>query len=170
MESKSSSSREVSRRKGRGMIGFKELEPNRIDERAIHAIWEGSCPRWDSWLIDSRCILPIVFEFGLSDEEGTERGEVFVVLVAVLIHANEFSSFWISSDRMGIHDSFVSSLIGKQESVRSHWFPEFGGEDLTEKCPGPQTLNDENVTMPQLMIIIINMKPESIFEIVHAHF
>jgi hypothetical protein len=57
---------------------------------------------------------------------------------------------------MSVHDCLVRSLIGEEESICSKRFPEFGGEDLTEKCPRPQSLNEEDVTMlvnDQLLII-----------------
>lgn len=42
----------------------------------------------------------------------------------------------------------MSALIGEDKTVCFEGFPEFRGEYLTEECPGPQTLNQVNVTMP----------------------
>lgn len=48
---------------------------------------------------------------------------------------------------MGVHDCFMSALVGVDESVYLKGLPEFGGEDLTEECPRPQSLHERTFTI-----------------------
>jgi len=48
---------------------------------------------------------------------------------------------------MGVHDCFVSPLVGLDKSVSLERSPKFGSEDLTEESPRPQTLNQSTFTI-----------------------
>jgi len=140
MENKNNSSHDFFRRRDHGSWCFLEWVRHRIGELTIHAILEESYLHWDFSLTNSHYTQPICADSCLHKTENTERIEVLVIFISELIHSNESSFIWISSNIVSVHDHFMSSLISQNETVCFDWFPKFGGEDLTEERPRPKTL------------------------------
>ena len=107
----SSSNRGPSRKRGRGRMCFLGWALRRTDARASHAIWAESCRRLDYARTDNHYTRPISFGCGLDEQIGTQRVEVFIVFVSVLIAAHMLCPLSIATNCVGIHDCLMSSLI-----------------------------------------------------------
>lgn len=56
---------------------------------------------------------------------------------------------------MHVGDDLMTALVGLDESVGSERLPELGGEDLTEECPRPQSLNKPTPTIDARLLLYI---------------
>lgn len=79
-----------------------------------HAILEEFYHRSEFGLIHNRCIRPIWTDYSLNNYFDTLSVKIFVIFVSVLIHANVFSFFAVTSNRVIIHYGPVTALIGEK--------------------------------------------------------
>ena len=134
---RSNSTRASIQRKDRGSLFLRLSEHHRTDGPASRATWEQSYLHCDFSAAKSHYTTPIVFESCLSRTICTQRAEVFVVFVAILVHADIVSSRREASNRVSVHDRLMSSLVGLDKPIKFDRSPELRGENLTEESPRP---------------------------------